>query len=610
LLLVLFMTHSGASPQFPEQDVEPSTTQAPTPPPTAPAIGNGATVIAPTGTAVTGTNCAARVQHLSGANQAAPGSAQGVIDLWKYSGQILIEDEAGGGFYGVSICDSIDYYKCPNTTCSNRAELQKVSSFGSFADAGAGIVDGSTTSMNLSYVGGAANSCGKQSGALVQVACGFSIASCMCNALLCVCPPSVESCDDASFPGRPFFHVYVPEACQASESARAGFNIGTTAMGSELIKNGINAGSATHEYLANDTTATIYLSLTATSSGASEVLTSVSNLKFHQPILNDTDFLGKVTVSDSGAADLGGVLSAGAANSSFTLEFDCTGSMSVATIGVQVPIPPYDPVSFQLKKICPEAIAGPSAPSDVKASMALLGGTQVTLTWRAPAGTVTAYKVQPVLKDGSVLEPAMYQLVQLSSQSPPTVLIPGLPTGQSYTFQVAAADGPKLSTYSAPSNSIDLVSGDAGAPPPPPPPPADGGTKGIESKHTNSDMEPPQEIDESDGSNSYYLFWFICLWVALCVCCCVYRHNQGEQGLDILPGAAIIYRIDDAVFDGKYTSSQSFNKVSTTDEGTYPGASSFTASSTFSASSPRIPSEQVFEIPNMAQVGDKNYQDL
>merc|ERR1711907_305874 len=90
-------------PNASAQTEDPSVTQAPTPPPTHPSLGNGANAPSLGGpNPHVPTNCASKV-----------GSS--VIDLNGFSDKILwIKDTTGGGYYKLSLCEGVSHYKCMN----------------------------------------------------------------------------------------------------------------------------------------------------------------------------------------------------------------------------------------------------------------------------------------------------------------------------------------------------------------------------------------------------------------------------------------------------------------------------------------------------------------
>eukprot|EP00656_Telonema_subtile_P037483 TRINITY_DN4170_c0_g1_i3.p1 TRINITY_DN4170_c0_g1~~TRINITY_DN4170_c0_g1_i3.p1 ORF type:complete len:448 (+),score=70.64 TRINITY_DN4170_c0_g1_i3:61-1404(+) len=392
VLALLLVALSSAIPQFPgEADHEPTTSQQPTPLPTAVPLGNGATDKLPNGNVVvSGTNCAARVDQPSGADQAAPSGAAVVVDVSSYH-QIVSVDDSSGHKFGVSLCGTVDLLTCDAGPgqCATLAAFKKVT-IGTFLDTGKGTQSGNQVTMNMSYPGTVLNTCGKASGALVQLTCGETL-PCNCVDEVCVCPPQVAGCNDPLFPGRPFFHAYIASKCAVSDSTKAGFNIGTTEGGTDLAKNGMGA-AATYD-VAQGNTATIYLSLAG----------ATTPLRYHEPQLSSADYTGgKVAISESGAADLGGTLTTAAAQT-FTINFNCSGGESIVDVEVTVPIPPYDAVKFKISKTCASSLpVAPGAPTNVIARVsndpALLGSVETAqLSWVVGTGTITGYRVTPVL---------------------------------------------------------------------------------------------------------------------------------------------------------------------------------------------------------------------
>merc|ERR1712072_194495 len=155
----------------------------------------------------------------------------------------------------------------------------------------------------------------------------------------------VNSCDDPTFPGRPTFDVYAP-SCATSPAVRSGFNIGTQQNSADVVSDGVVvAANSNLTVPAEWDNATFWLSLGPT---------GTEELWYQEPQVTATDFLGKVSLSESGNAEVGGKLKSGSP-ASLMLRFACTGAESIATVGVQIPIPPYNPISFSFKKVCPFA---------------------------------------------------------------------------------------------------------------------------------------------------------------------------------------------------------------------------------------------------------------
>ena len=308
------------------------------------------------------------------------------------------------------------------------------------------------------------------SGSLVQVHCGVYPSNpglCPCSTQLCVCAPTVNSCDNPIFPGRPDFDVYAP-SCGTSKAIKAGFNVGTQKNSADVVSNGVDTSPKANLTVPVEwNNATFWLSLSSTKS---EVL------YFQQPQVTASDFLGKVSLSESGNAEVGGMLKPGS-STSLMLRFACIGAESIATVNVRIPIPPFDPISFSFKKICPlvQQTDAPSAAPTVATQYPQSGGTQQVWT-SSPTPTMAHHKLN---------------------------------------------------------------------------------------SHIQND-------DRKDTNTEGVLFlWFIGVWILLCVCGCVYNHNKGEQGCDIIPGAEYLYRIDDTFFNGKYTSNNrsQFNRIDQTEPG-------------------------------------------
>jgi len=122
-----------------------------------------------------------------------------------------------------------------------------------------------------------------------------------------------------------------------------------------------------------------------------------------------------------------------------------------------------------------------------------------------------------------------------------------------------------------------------------PPQPAWGGNPqasqqayGNQAPITNWDKLEDDLEEELPQTDEGMFGLFIMLWVMLCICGCVYNKNNGEQGMDMVPGCTIIYKIDDALFDGKLTGIHRYGTVQSTpiDIGKYVGAFSNTSTTT------------------------------
>jgi len=83
-------------------------------------------------------------------------------------------------------------------------------------------------------------------------------------------------------------------------------------------------------------------------------------------------------------------------------------------------------------------------------------------------------------------------------------------------------------------------------------------TQPPETNWDKLEQDIEEELPETD-SGIFGLF--ILLWVMICICGCVYNKNNGDRGMDIVPGAAFIYKIDDALFDGKVTGIHRYGDV-------------------------------------------------
>ena len=97
----------------------------------------------------------------------------------------------------------------------------------------------------MGFNGGTNNQCQQQEGSLAVVHCTASgqqaPSQCACRESVCICLPTVSSCSEAQFAGRPTFEVYLT-GCTKGPVLKTGLHVGTSPGLSNMVSGGELAG--------------------------------------------------------------------------------------------------------------------------------------------------------------------------------------------------------------------------------------------------------------------------------------------------------------------------------------------------------------------------------
>lgn len=275
------------------------------------------------------------------------------------------------------------------------------------------------------------------------------------------------------------------------------------------------------------------------------------------PEVKFTDWLGKLSpvVTQGGT---GGLVNR---SSSFpiTVRYNCQGAESIATMSLEIHLPPYDSVFLSWQKVCPFTANPPETPMDL---IATHQNHEVQFSWSPPGSNngarVTFYNLEAV-----PAHPQMQTITltlstdwnnnpHVGSLNPVTYVWRGLPGGIMYAFRVQAVNSAGLSKWSAQTTPL-MLSPSVPTPHPPPgyypngyaypsPPPSHGGQF---THATPAVAKSAKDVKKGWSVGAVIFFWF-CLVVTLgCLGVCIWRSNHGESGFEIVPGHTVVYEVDD-----------------------------------------------------------------
>lgn len=216
--------------------------------------------------------------------------------------------------------------------------------------------------------------------------------------------------------------------------------------------------------------------------------------------------------------------------------------------------------------MCPFSSSPPEAPQDL---IATHSNHQVQLSWAPPGDSngapITFYILEavsagrPPIKLQVSTSFAHYPHVQ--SLNPVTYVWQGLPEGLAFTFRVAAVNTAGTSAFSPPTTPLMLHPNGSPSPYPASPgyyPPPSGYPSPPSPHHTTTasiTVGAPGQQAEHWSAGSIIFFWTIMLGSLACVGTCLWRHNHGEQGLEIVPGHSLLFEFDDMYCRGQMTGS-------------------------------------------------------
>jgi len=345
--------------------------------------------------------------------------------------------------------------------------------------------------------------------------------------------------------------------CQPQPAKKIGLNMGRKPGGRELAVDGLAmAQDKLPTVSANETSTTFYLTM-------QDPLDLKDHGVFIQPpVVKFTDYLGHLNpvVTEGKDGGLVGRSSTMTERISFpiTVVYNCKGSESIATMTMEIKLHPYDSMFISWQKVCAFSAERPEMPMDLIATH--LNG-EVQMSWAPPSsanGSPVSFYIVEALSNSLQL-PIRISLStdfknapHVQSLSPVTYIWRGLPGGIMYTFRVAAVNGAGTSLYSPQSMPLQLAVGPTNQA-------YSGPHTGLPTGVGNAPNEVAALKIDSGATNwspaGLAFFWMFLFGLLGCLATCLYRTNQGETGLEIMPGHSYIYELDDMYCGGQFTQS-------------------------------------------------------